>query len=345
MARKQEILFLSHNIRHQRCHYLISTLKQNHQVVIPNRAAKTSSRLSLSAESASNMLYLGLSALSQHRPMHLDGIDVFIHPFMRNGNFLHDYHVPLVDELRWLGLDAMAAIAYALLPDSLANAKVIISPNAEMLADAAKYTKLPEYYIIPNYPPKRFHVDITKEEARAALGIPVSETVALFVGGARLESIYGIHLLIKTWRKIARKGDAKLYVVGPKEQLPFRPEHYSTLEKKGIIFPGREAHTRIPIWIAAADLCLSQRTPGFPIRFYNIHDSLKLSEYALFEKPIVAAGYSDHPDYISCRTTVESYADAILRGLDGEAPKPTPHTWEENIPKIRKAYNALVNSQ
>ncbi|MBD3157214.1 MAG: glycosyltransferase [Candidatus Lokiarchaeota archaeon] len=344
MARKEEILFLSHNVRHQRCHYLISTLNQEHQVVIPSRIAKTSSRLSLSAGSASNMLYLGLSAFGQQRPMHLDGIDVFIHPFMRNGKYLHDYHVPLVDELRWLGLDAMAAIAYALLPDSISKANVVIAPNVEMLADAAKYTKLPEYYIIPNYPPKSFHRDIKKEEARASLGIPASETMALFVGGARLESIYGIHLLIKTWKEVTRKRDAKLYVVGPKNQLPFTPDIYTKLKRKGIIFTGKRVHTQIPIWIAAADLCLSQRTPGFPVRFYNIHDSLKLSEYALFEKPIVAAGYSEHPDYISSKTDVESYSDAILRGFDGEAPKPTPHTWEENIPKIKKAYETLANS-
>ena len=344
MARKEEILFLSHNIRHQRCHYLISTLRQEHQVVVPRRAAKTSSRLSLSADSASNMLYLGLSAFGQHRPIHLDGIDVFIHPFLRNGKFLHDYHVPLIDELRWLGFDAMAAIAYALLPDSIANSKVIIAPNAEMLADAAKYTKLPEYYIIPNYPPKSFHRDIKKEEARATLGIPASERMALFVGGARLESIYGIHLLIRTWKHIVRKRDAKLYVVGPRNQLPFTADIYSELERKGIIFTGRKVHTRVPIWISAADVCLSQRTPGFPVRFYNIHDSLKLSEYALFEKPIVAAGYSDHPDYISCKTDRDSYSKAILRAFDGEAPRPTPHTWEENTPKIRKAYDSLINS-
>jgi hypothetical protein len=68
---------------------------------------------------------------------------------------------------------------------------------------------------------------------------------------------------------------------------------------------------------------------------------LKLSEYALFEKPIVAAGYLPGPDYISAQTTIESYSKSILSGLKGEAPKPTPRTWEENLPLLRKAYKVL----
>ncbi|MGV9169624.1 MAG: glycosyltransferase [Promethearchaeia archaeon] len=342
--RKEEILFLSHNIRHQRCHYLASTLGHEYSIVAPKRSAIASSRLSLSTESASNMLYLGLSAFGYSRAIHLDGIDVFIYPFFRNGRFLHDYHVPLVDELRWLGLDAMAAVAYAILPESIKKAEVIIAPNSKMLAHAGGYAKLPEHYVIPNYPPESFHVDITQEEARASLGLPLTERIGLFVGGARLKSIYGIDLLLRTWKEVARKRGAKLYIVGPTNKLHFDTQTYSNLRKKGIILTGKVHHTQVPMWIAAADLCLSQRTPGFPVNYYNIHDSLKLSEYALFEKPIVAAGYSAHPDYISSKTDVESYANAILRGFDGEAPKPTPHTWEENIPTIRKAYKSLINS-
>jgi hypothetical protein len=289
------------------------------------------------------MLYLGLSAIGYNQPIHLDGIDVFIYPFLRNTTFLCDYHVPLVTELRWLGLDAMAIIAHTLLPEIVEKSKVIIAPNTKMLTHASKYSKLSEHYVIPNYPPKSFHLDITKEESRASLGLPISKRMALFVGGARLESIYGMNLLIKTWMKVSRQRPAKLYVIGPKDQLSFDSGTFRKLEEKGIFFPGRIAHVDVARWIAAADVCLSQRTPGFPVEHYNILDSMKLSEYALFEKPIVAAGYSEHPDYIAPKTDVESYADAIVQGFDGKAPKPVPHTWEENVPKIRKAYKSLLS--
>ncbi len=339
-----ELLFLSHNIHHQRCRYLTKDLKEEYRVLAPQSVVKRGKRLSLSMDSASNMFYLGIASLQRKTKVHLDGIDVFIHPFVKGREYLHDYHVPIVEEMQWLGLGSLASIARALLPDSLRSAKVIISPNWEMLSHAAEYARLDDYYIIPNYPPKDFHIDLSREEARLQLGLPQNREIALFVGGARLREIYGIDLLLKSWIEVWKKRpDALLYVIGPIAQLGFSESQYKQLEQRGMIFPGTVEHKDVPKWIAAADLCLSQRTPGFPVKWYNIHDSLKLSEYALFEKPIVAAGYLPGDDYISADTTVESYSRAILAGLDGEAPRPTPHTWEENRSNIKKAYDALMN--
>jgi hypothetical protein len=113
------------------------------------------------------------------------------------------------------------------------------------------------------------------------------------------------------------------------------------LKSAGIRFVGRVLHSEIPYWIAASDICLSQRTPGFPSKFYDIHDSMKISEYAVFEKPIVAAGYSDCRDFLSASTNAESYSNAIVSAFRGNAPRPTPHYWEENEPKIKEAYSLL----
>jgi glycosyltransferase involved in cell wall biosynthesis len=230
------------------------------------------------------------------------------------------------------------------LPESIRNAEVVIAPNREMLMHAAKYARLPDYFIIPNYPPKNFYKEITLEQARYNLDLKQDSPIALFVGGARLRSIYGIDLLIDTWRKVRRKDhDSLLYILGPYEQLGFSNEMIELLSQKGIVFPGIVEHTKIPEWIAAADICLSQRTPGFPKRFYNTKDSLKLSEYAIFKKSIVTAGYGSDSEYLSAETNPESYANAIMKGFAGEAPKPTPHFWEENLSKIKKAYSLLMN--
>ena len=106
-------------------------------------------------------------------------------------------------------------------------------------------------------------------------------------------------------------------------------------------FIGRIPHTDIPYWIAASDICLSQRTPGFPSEFYDVHDSMKISEYAVFEKPIVAAGYSDCKDFLSASTNDESYSHAIVSAFRGNAPTPKPHFWEENESLIKEAYSLL----
>jgi hypothetical protein len=68
---------------------------------------------------------------------------------------------------------------------------------------------------------------------------------------------------------------------------------------------------------------------------------MKISEYAVFEKPIVAAGYSNCKDYLSASTNVESYSKAIISAFRGKAPKPTPHYWEENEAIIKEAYLLL----
>ena len=337
------VLFLSHHIKHPRNKYLLEFLSRSKQGNVPSFAYASSSTLSVSFDSASNMLKLGLSGFLWKRTLHLDGIDVFIHSFIRNRAYLHDYHVPLVPELIWNKLTPMAKAAHALLPESLSRSKVVIAPNVRMLAHAAEYAKLPETFVIPNYPPRKFFRDVTLSKAREMLNLPEDRTLALFIGGARLKEVYGIDLLLKTWSVISkREPEAQLYILGPYDQLGYDQSFIDRLIQKGIIFVGKVNHNDIPVWISASSLCLSQRTPGFPKNFYNIHDSLKLSEYALFKKPIVAAGYLDGTDYISTETTMESYSKGILECMNGNAPVPVPHTWEENLPKVKQAYDILL---
>ncbi len=339
---RNSILFLSHHIKHPRNKYLMEFLRKHHSVCVPEFSFTASSTLSVSLSSGTNMLNLGLAGFGWEHTLHLDGIDVFIHSFIRNRAYLHDYHVPLVPELIWNRLLPLAKVAHFLLPESLSNAKVVIAPNSRMLDHAMEYANIPECFIVPNYPPKRFYKRISAQQAKYKLGIPENQTSALFIGGTRLREVYGIDLLLKTWFEVRkRRPDAFLYILGPYDKLGYDPITLEKFREKGIVFVGRVMHTEIPTWISAADLCLSQRTPGFPKHFYNIHDSLKLSEYALFKKPIVAAGYSDGKDYISVDTDIESYTRGILDCIDGHAPVPTPHTWEENIPNLRKAYEIL----
>jgi len=137
--------------------------------------------------------------------------------------------------------------------------------------------------------------------------------------------------------------DARLFIVGPYHDLNLHSSDIGRLHNLGAHLVGRVPHDEISQWISAADVCLSQRTPGFPTRYYNHQDSLKISEYAALRKPIVAAGYAPSSQYLSSKQNPDAYSRTILQALNGDAPIPVPMFWEENIPVLDEAYDTLMN--
>ncbi len=336
------ILFITHHYYHPRNQNLATSLGKKYNVLFPSGAEDSSSTLSLSLKSISSLLRLGLAGRNNDIPKHIDNIDVFASPMWKRGRFVLDYHVPLVPELKWLKLNNLAGFVQFLMPRLVESAKVVIAPNQRMLDHAARYAKIKRRYVIPNYPSKKFHRNINSAAARNRLGIPENQIVALSVLAGRMREIYGADLLFKTWKKVIRKFDqAHLYLLGDTKWLGYDSRLLRQIQSNKVHFVGRVPHNEVPYWIAASDICLSQRTPGFPSEYYDIYDSLKLSEYALFEKPIVAAGYSECSDYLCAKTNVESFSNAIKQAINGYAPSPVPHTWEENEKKIHEAYSMV----
>jgi glycosyltransferase involved in cell wall biosynthesis len=311
-------------------------------VYVPHDESLFQSILSLNLSEVKRLIKLGLNGYGSSMPKHVDNIDVLVSPFLVGGKYLLDYHVPMDIELKWLGMTSLARITQILMPKLVKSASVVIAPNKAMLNHAFKYGETANAFIIPNYPLKRFKVDIAKEVARAKLGIPENSRMVLSVCAGRVREIYGIDFLLQTWIKVAKEVEGtELYLIGATTELGYSKSLEKHLEAYGVHFIGNISHNDVAYWIAASDVCVSQRTPGFPVNFYNIYDSLKLSEYASFEKPIVAAGYSNCDDYLSPKTTVSEFSRDIKRALNGDAPKPQPHFWEENEQHIIDAYNLL----
>ena len=344
MQRDDNLLFISHNLSHPRCRYLISTLKKYYRIMIPAEDKQFKSILHSNLDNAARLLKLGVYGTNTTMSKHIDGIDIFVAPFWRRGDYLLDYHVPMVPELNWLRMWYLAKYTSLLLPGVIKSSKVVIAPNKQMLDHAATYSKVKQGYIIPSYPQRKFKINANQDLARKKLDIPMDSRMALSVCAGRLREIYGFDLLLKTWFQVRRRlKGAKLYLVGSLSSLNLDNMVIKKWEELDIHFVGRVPHKEVPYWIAASDVCLSQRTPGFPRQFYDIYDSFKLSEYAAFEKPIVAAGYSECKDVLAADTTIDSFSKAIIAAFNGKAPKPKPHFWEENENLIREAYSHLFS--
>ena len=340
---RDELLFLSHNLLTQiRNRFFLSYLTKVYRVLVPGSPSYLSSMLKLRWESMGRLLRVGLAGLETKIPKHVEDTDILISPFWKRGRYLLDYHCPVDVELRWLGMDSLAILSRLLMPRAIQQAVVVLAANHRMLKYASRQGRIRRGYVIPDFPLSKSKLNISSESARKKLGIAEDAPMALFVGAGRLREIYGIELLIKSWLVASKRiPRSQLFIVGNTEGIGLDQETVERLGDRGLHLIGRVPHKEVFYWIAASDVCLSQRTPGFPSEFYDRYDSLKISEYALYQKPIVVAGYSDCPDYLSAKRTVKSYSEAIVAAFKGGAPVPIPHTWEENIPVLKEAYSYL----
>jgi glycosyltransferase involved in cell wall biosynthesis len=321
---------------------IIEFLKSKYEIVFPwGSEGRT---LGANLNSLLKILAIGGASLSTNCAIHFDVIDVFASPFLRNKRYILDIRCPVPIELKWLGYNALAQMVEPMLKRCVNDARIMIAASDLMLDYAHNYGKCQYEFVIPNCPSRSINQKFSKDEARKELGIDSAKQMGLFLTSGRLRKIYGIDLLISTWMRVRKNlQDSALYIVGPFEELGLERNHLSKLRERGIFFTGQVNHETVAMWILASDVCLSQRTPGFPTRYYNHQDSLKISEYAALRKPIVAAGYAASPQYISAKQTPEGYSEAILEAFLGNAPVPNPSYWEDNKAILTDAYDILMN--
>ena len=339
----RSLVFLSHNLPHPRNVRLQQSLATTTRIVTPGNSQVLKGHLKLNINGAKKLLYLGISSLVYPGPYHLDGIDLTIVPFIPKGrNYLLDFRCPLPVEANW-NRSSPSQVISILTKYAIKKAKVVIAPNHEMLAYGRKFAAIKHGYVVPNFPRRDFVVDIPQSTARSCVDIAAEGQVCLFVCGARLREVYGFDLLLRTWKEVSRRNsDATLCIVGwTHRAAPLSEVMLDRLSKLRIELVGRVNHSMIPMYIAASDICLTQRTPGFPTAFYNDFDSLKIAEYAAFKKPIVAAGYLPSSQYLLAETNPSDYAAAILESLAGNTHAPVPRFWEDNRATLREAYSHL----
>jgi glycosyltransferase involved in cell wall biosynthesis len=123
-----------------------------------------------------------------------------------------------------------------------------------------------------------------QDAARAALGIPESKIVMLYVGG--MDEYHDLSPLLEALRN-GRHADLELHLVGEGEHRA-RYEQAASASNVPIRFHGRVPHVSVPEYIAASDVCLapypSRKFHGGEVGF----STLKIPEYMACARPVIS---------------------------------------------------------
>jgi len=286
---------------------------------------------------------LALQTLPTRNPIFLDSIDVFVFSCLTKRVIL-EFSTPLHVEMEWLGYKTMCRLAHKMLDVIIKKSILVICAN-EVMRDYCVDLGNKETCIIPNYPRRDFKATTDAETWRTLHGISLDSKVAIFVSGGRMREIYGLDLLLQSWKLVEkRKENVMLIVIGP-TPFDWLRNQVKRLGLNGIHTVGVQNYETIPNWINASDVCLAPRTPGFPSDWYNDKDSTKISEYAALEKPIVAAGYLPSSQYLLVDRTSEEFAEGILTAFDGKVKPSKPRFWEDNEDRLLKSVSYAMNKK
>jgi glycosyltransferase involved in cell wall biosynthesis len=246
-----------------------------------------------------------------------------------------DFRTPFPVELRWLGHNTLSAIAQSV-ENSLNDVELVTASN-ELMAAYCSSLGAKNVKVVPNYPGKDFKATVGPQEFRNMRKINPDAKIALFTGGVRLREIYGIDMLVETWKMIEQTEEAAYLVILGNDSIDYIKEAVKKENLKHVILPGKVSNSELANWINCADVCLAPRTLGFPSSFYNDKDSTKISEYAALKKPIVATGYAPSNQYFLTNQNFKEFGEGILKGFDGQIKTSTPHFWEENEPEFLRS--------
>jgi glycosyltransferase involved in cell wall biosynthesis len=156
-----------------------------------------------------------------------------------------------------------------------------------------------------------------QEGAREKLGIDRDVLVLLYVGG--LDLYHDLGQVIQALARAPSDKRLELHVVGDGH---LRSLDEQSAQRLGVAvrFHGQVAHDRVPVFIAAADLCLA---PYQPNRFYGgriTFSTLKIPEYMACERPVASVPHGHILRLIDDHVTgflVDNQADAWLALLQG----------------------------
>jgi len=122
------------------------------------------------------------------------------------------------------------------------------------------------------------------QEARSELGLAADATVLLYVGG--MDQYHNLSPLLEALREHA-PARLELHLVGDGEYR-HRYEQLALGLPIKIVFHGQVPHRRVPLHIAAADVCLA---PYHTSGFYQgevAFSTLKIPEYMACERPVIS---------------------------------------------------------
>jgi len=239
-----------------------------------------------------------------------------------------DFRTPFPYELKWLGHDLLSSFARS--TEKILKDVGLVTAANELMAGYCTSLGAKKVVVVPNYPTKNFRLNIEAEKWKASHHLSPTDNVVLFTGGVRVKEIYGVDMLLESWRLVENSnGSCTLAILGD-DSIDHIESKTRSLRIKRVLLPGVVSVSDVANWINCADVCVAPRTPGFSDIFYNDKDSTKISEYAAFQKPIVATRYSASDQYLLVDPNPIAFAEGILKGIDGKIRPSRPHFWEEN---------------
>ncbi|MFA6527991.1 MAG: glycosyltransferase family 4 protein [Candidatus Gracilibacteria bacterium] len=183
-----------------------------------------------------------------------------------------------------------------------------------------------------------FDLDITREEARKKLGIPVEGKIVLYSGS--LQKWKGVSVLLNAFEKI---DNVKLYIIG--SSLDCCDLEIVT-DRKDTVFKGHVSYPEIPIYLKAADVLVLPNTGDSSISA-KYTSPLKAFEYMASGRPIVVSNlpslmeiFNNENSYIFEAGNSNDLAAKIQEAFDDPMRVKYPkgdckkYGWDIRIPKI-----------
>ena len=128
-----------------------------------------------------------------------------------------------------------------------------------------------------------FNISLSKEEARAELGIPVDKKIILYTG--HLYAWKGVENLIRATEYLDK--DFVVYIVGGTEK-DIQTFKEADSSKSSLRIVGYRPHAQMPLWQKAADVLVIPNTAKEKISKYYT-SPMKLFEYLMSKRPIIAS--------------------------------------------------------
>jgi teichuronic acid biosynthesis glycosyltransferase TuaC len=168
----------------------------------------------------------------------------------------------------------------------------LIAVSEHLQSNIFRLAGIPSVQVVRNGADSELFGTMTKLEARTRLGLPVQETMVLFVG--RLVEIKEIPVLLQAMAQLG--SPARLYLVGEgemKQQLIERAKELGIADRCS--FVGNRTHEEIAIWLSAANcFVLCSRMEGLPT---------VLPEAMMCQTPVIATSVGGIPEVIKDRET------------------------------------------
>ncbi len=165
---------------------------------------------------------------------------------------------------------------------------------------------------------KKFDLDISKEEARRKLNLPLNKKIILYSGSLFLHDWKGVSTLLDSV-KYFTPNTSLLLIGGTKEEIADLRAGYGC---HNLILEEKKSHDEIPLYLKAADIFVLPNKANHPeSRFYT--SPIKLFEYMAAKRPIVASNLPSIRGILDDNSAVfaeagnpESLASSIRKLLD-----------------------------